>query len=226
MKQIESDFVHPALKVTTRLLRDHFASDIARQRRPLRNVHHETEVSEQVKATARPAAVLISFVLQENGELALLLTRRHKRIRFAGHICFPGGHRDEADNSFEETALREAEEEINLSRTSVEVLGRLGLYYTQSGYQIVPVVALVNPPLDLRPHPDEVDEIMLFPADLVFRADAYELHETEFNKTQFNKNMTNRAHFSLTYQDARVAGPTVSMMMGLYEELLRSRKST
>jgi len=221
MKPIESDFVHPALDVTTTMLRDHFASDIARQRRPLRNVHHEIEVSEQVKASARPAAVLIPFVLQEDGELALLLTRRHERIRFAGHICFPGGHRDETDDSFEETALREAEEEINLGRESVEVLGQLGLYYTQSGYQIVPVVALVNPPLDLRPHPDEVDEIILVPANLVFRADAYELHETELHETG-----SNRAHFSLTYDDARVAGPTVSMMMGLYEELLRSRELT
>ena len=217
MQLIESDFVHPPLEVTVALLRDHFASAVARQLSPLRNVHHETKVSAATMASARPAAVLIPIVQppadSPQGELALLLTRRHQRIRFAGHICFPGGHRDAGDDSFETTALREANEEINLNPDAVEILGRLGDYYTQTGYRIAPVVGLLRRPLDLAPQPEEVDEIIEVPLDKVFRADSYQLHSTG----------ASRAHFSFTHKDARVAGPTVSMMMGFYEELLRSR---
>jgi 8-oxo-dGTP pyrophosphatase MutT (NUDIX family) len=168
-------------------------------------------------ASARPAAVLIPIVQSQSGtpqaELSLLLTRRHQRIRFAGHICFPGGHRDATDKTFEATALREAWEEINLDPDAVEILGRLGDYYTQTGYCIVPVIGLVTGPLDLVPHPDEVDEIIEVPLSKVFRADSYRLHSTG----------ANRAHYSFTHNNARVAGPTVSIMMGFYEELLRSR---
>lgn len=218
MQSIESDFIHPPLTVTASLLRDHFKSDVAKQLRPLRNVHHETRVSAATMASARPAAVLIPIVQTPAGspreELSLLLTRRHQRIRFAGHICFPGGHRDAIDDSFEATALREAREEINLDPAAVEILGRLGDYYTQTGYRIVPIVGLVSAPLDLAPHPDEVDEIIEVALNRVFRADSYQLHSTG----------ANRAHYSFTHKNARVAGPTVSIMMGFYEELLRSRK--
>lgn len=212
MKLIESDFIHPALPARIDLLRDHFLSEVAGELRPLRNPHHETEVSAATKANAKPAAVLIP-VLQREPEVMLLLTRRHRKIRFAGHVCFPGGHRDELDRSWQDTALREAEEEINLNPDSVEIIGRLGDYYSQTGYKIVPVVGLVTPPLDLVPHPDEVDEIIEIPLRKVFKSESYKLHQT----------MPGRAHYSLTHRQARVAGPTVSIMMGLYEEILRSR---
>lgn len=212
MKLIESDFIHPALPAGVELLRHHFLSKVAREERPLRNPHHESEVSAATKANARPAAVLIPVVHRESGAM-LLLTRRHKKIRFAGHVCFPGGHRDDMDDSWQDTALREAEEEINLQRDSVEVIGRLGDYYSQTGYRIVPVVGLVTPPLNLIPQPDEVDEIIEIPLQMVFTSESYKLHQT----------MPGRAHYSLTHRKARVAGPTVSIMMGLYEEIIRSR---
>jgi len=212
MQQTESDFKHPSLPASAALLRNHFCSEVAAELRPLRNPHHEPDVSAAIRATAKPAAVLIPVVLRASGE-TLLLTRRHRKIRFAGHICFPGGHRDAMDQSWQDTALREAAEEINLHSDSVEVIGRLGDYFSQTGYQIVPVVGLVTPPLDLRPHPDEVEEIIEIPLQRVFTSESYQL----------NRTMPGRAHFSLTHQQARVSGPTVAIMMGLYEEIIRSR---
>lgn len=214
MQLIDSDFIHPTLPAGIDLLRVHFRSEVARELRPLRNPHHETEVSATTKANARPAAVLIP-VVQRQSDVTLLLTRRQKKIRFAGHICFPGGHRDDLDGSWQETALREAKEEINLKPDSVEIIGRLGDYYSQTGYRIVPVVGLVTLPLDLIPHPDEVDEIIEIPLQKVLTSASYKLHQT----------MPGRAHYSLTHQQARVAGPTVSIMMGLYEEIIRSRSA-
>lgn len=213
--QLKSDFSHPSLIPSVTLLRDHFSSSVAKEMRPLRNPHHEPKVSEQVKEGARPAAVLIPIISRQ-GELTLLVTHRHRNIRFAGHICFPGGGCEDGDESMEHAALREAEEEINLTSDRVEVMGRLGDYYTQTGYRISPFVGLVTPPLGLKAHPDEVEEIIEIPFGKVLRSDSYQLvgHSNE------------RAHFSLIRDRARVAGPTVSIMMGLYEELLRSRPAT
>jgi len=103
VKLIESDFVHPALPAEIDLLRRHFSSEVAGELRPLRNPHHETEVSAATRANARPAAVLIPVVQRQPG-LTLLVTRRHRKIRFAGHVCFPGGHRDDLDASWQDTA--------------------------------------------------------------------------------------------------------------------------
>ena len=155
--QLKSDFSHPSLIPSVTLLRDHFSSSVAKEMRPLRNPHHEPKVSEQVKEGARPAAVLIPIISRQ-GELTLLVTHRHRNIRFAGHICFPGGGCEDGDESMEHAALREAEEEINLTSDRVEVMGRLGDYYTQTGYRISPFVGLVTPPLGLKAHPDEVEQ--------------------------------------------------------------------
>jgi 8-oxo-dGTP pyrophosphatase MutT (NUDIX family) len=212
VKPLESDFILPTLPAEIEMLRRHFLSETASELQPLRNPHHEPPVSPATKARARASAVLIP-VVQKEPEITLLLTRRHQNIRFAGHVCFPGGTRDDMDGSWQDTALREAEEEINLKPDSVEIIGRLGDYYSQTGYRIVPVVGIVTLPLDLSPHPNEVDEIIEIPLQKVFISESYKLHRT----------MPGRAHYSLTHRHARVAGPTVSIMMGLYEEIIRSQ---
>jgi 8-oxo-dGTP pyrophosphatase MutT (NUDIX family) len=61
-----------------------------------------------------------------------------------GQISFPGGGVEAVDASPEETALREAEEEIGLRREDVEILGRLDDAMTlTSNYIVHPFVGLV-----------------------------------------------------------------------------------
>src|ERR1700694_4378331 len=76
----------------------------------------------------RPAAVLVPVVRRESG-LTVLLTRRTAHLNdHAGQISFPGGRIDATDASPLDAALREAEEEIGLSREFVEPIGYLDLY--------------------------------------------------------------------------------------------------
>lgn len=196
----------PALDGDIRLLVDHFS--VERPSRELRNPHVEPRVAEEVRARARPAAVLIAAIVQD--EPTILVTRRHDRIRFAGHVCFPGGTVDPGDASPVETALRETEEEIGLDPAAVEILGCLGDYYTQTGYRITPVVGLVNSRPSLVPNPAEVDEIYEISLARVLNAGNYRL-------TWRNRE---RGHISWHQGDIRIAGPTVSIMIGLYESLL------
>jgi len=214
-----TNFSHPDLILSAELLSRHFASDYALSRQPLRNPHPETPVTAAVVAAAIPSAVLLLFALQE-GELTLIVTRRSSNIRFGGHICFPGGKVDDSDANIEATALREAQEEIGLDPSTVTVLGRLGDYVTQSGYRISPVVAIAQQPLsiarDLQPEPDEVAAIYALAADRVFTSDAYQLE-------YFGSHGHYAFHGEPGPVNIRIAGPTVSIMMGLYEEVLKSQ---
>jgi 8-oxo-dGTP pyrophosphatase MutT (NUDIX family) len=78
----------------------------------------------------------------------------------AGQISFPGGSMDPSDGSLLETALREAEEEIDLSRDLVEVVGELEeMYIPPSDFRVSPFVGLLPPGAEMVIAPDEVEEI-------------------------------------------------------------------
>ena len=66
-------------------------------------------------------------------------------------------------------ALREFEEELGASPADITVLGQLSpIYVFISNFAITPVLALAREPLDYRPSPAEVAEVLHLPlADLV-----------------------------------------------------------
>ncbi|MBI3194983.1 MAG: CoA pyrophosphatase [Ignavibacteriae bacterium] len=109
------------------------------------------------------AAVLVPLVLK-NDELHLLLTvRTHEVETHKGQISFPGGVCDAEDMNETETALREAEEEIGLPKSSVEILGILDDFATPTGFLITPVVGCIESLPLLKPNPDEVAEVLFVP---------------------------------------------------------------
>ena len=72
------------------------------------------------------AAVLVPLYLDGDGELHAVFTRRREDLRrHAGEISFPGGRQDDDESDLRLTALREAEEEIGLPPSSVELVGAL-----------------------------------------------------------------------------------------------------
>jgi 8-oxo-dGTP pyrophosphatase MutT (NUDIX family) len=109
-----------------------------------------------------PAAVLVAIV--DRPEPTLLLTRRDDNLRtHAGQVAFPGGRADREDDGPVATALREAEEEIALPPSAVEVIGCDAPFRTRTNYRIVPVLGIVPPDLALRPREVEVADIFEVP---------------------------------------------------------------
>ena len=103
---------------------------------------------------------------------ALILTRRAASLRgHAGQWALPGGRVD-ADESPEQTALRELQEEVDLQLQPDDVLGRLDTFITRSGYAITPVVVWAGPARQLSPNPAEVASIHRIPVTEFLRADA------------------------------------------------------
>jgi len=105
----------------------------------------------------------------------LIFTERRADLRrHAGEISFPGGRRDDDDESLQATALREAQEEIGLEPAAVELAGALPPTATfVTGYRIHPFVGLIPNPtaLGLKPSPSEVETLLTIRLDAL--RDAY-----------------------------------------------------
>jgi len=110
----------------------------------------------------RPAAVLLPL-LQHDGEWHLLYTRRADGVEtHKGQVAFPGGA-TEADETPEQTALREAEEEIGLRPADVNLLGCLPPFVTISYFRVTPVVGIIAWPYVFRVFTPEVARVFTLP---------------------------------------------------------------
>jgi len=117
-------------------------------------------------ADSRRAAVLVPVLLEPEGARLVYTVRKDHLADHAGQISFPGGSLDPGDNSLLETALREAEEEIDLNSGLVEVIGELEeMYIPPSNFRVSPFVGLLPPEAELVIAPDEVEEIFTVSLD-------------------------------------------------------------
>lgn len=123
-----------------------------------------TVLEPPVLGTRGAAAVLIPLFTGERGETRVVLTRRSSRLRnHKGEVAFPGGRIDEGETTVE-AALREAEEEIGLPRSTVSIIGEIEpLATVASRAAVTPIVGVVQTMPTLRrslaPNPHEVDRV-------------------------------------------------------------------
>ena len=133
---------------------------------------HPAEAAELEAHGRTEAAVLVPMHGWPDNPGLVFTERRSDLKRHAGEISFPGGRRDEGEELVD-TALREAEEEIGLSRDNVEVVGALppiGTFVTN--YKVHPLVGLIDEGMRFEPNPTEVESVLV--ASLDDLAAAYE----------------------------------------------------
>jgi 8-oxo-dGTP pyrophosphatase MutT (NUDIX family) len=109
----------------------------------------------------KDAAVLVP--LHGDPLTAVFTERRADLRRHAGEISFPGGRQDEPDEDLRMTALREADEEIGLPASEVELVGALppvGTFVT--GYRIYPFVGRIPPGRVWTIQESEVAQVLEF----------------------------------------------------------------
>jgi mutator protein MutT len=101
-----------------------------------------------------------------NNQAAFVLTRRLTTLRrHSGQWALPGGRIDPGETA-QQAALREIHEEIGLTLSAADLLGRLDDFLSRSGHLIAPFVLWSSSnALEVNPH--EVDAAFSVPlADL------------------------------------------------------------
>jgi 8-oxo-dGTP pyrophosphatase MutT (NUDIX family) len=162
----------------------------------------------------RPAAVLIPVV--DHPEPTVLLTQRSAHLNdHAGQISFPGGKIDASDASPLDAALREAQEEIGLSREFIDPIGYLDLYATGFGFRILPTVARVRPGFRLRINDGEVDDAFEVPLAFLMNPANHQVHSKEFRGME-------RLYYAMPFAERYIWGATAGILRVLYERIYLS----
>ena len=114
------------------------------------------------------AAVLIALI--DRPEPTLLLTRRASHLsQHPGQVAFPGGKAEPDDSNLLATALREAEEEVALPPSAVEVFGQLSDVISLHGMRVTPFVGRIPADLPLRADPGEIEQIFEMPLSMLLK---------------------------------------------------------
>jgi 8-oxo-dGTP pyrophosphatase MutT (NUDIX family) len=197
----------PELAAASRELRERLVQKLVRAASIEADDGRLSMTAEELHA-ATPAAVLVPLVNRDDGVTVLLTQRTAHLNDHAGQVAFPGGRVEDHDPSPEETALRETEEEIGLTRRHVSLLGRLPEYFIPTGFRVIPVVAWVEPPFDLRLDPFEVAEAFEVPL-------AHFLDATKHVRQSAVRNGRLRHFYAMPYAEYNIWGATAGMLVTL-----------
>ena len=126
-----------------------------------------------------PAAVLL--LLTDRGGPHVVFAKRTEDVaHHKGQFSFPGGIVETWDGSRLETALREAQEEIGLPPSAVEVLGTLDDTETRATqFVITPFVGMISRPVSYTPDGKEIERVLEVPLEALldpanFRVEMWE----------------------------------------------------
>jgi len=164
------------------------------------------------------AAVLVPLFNKE-GSCHLLLTKRTDQVKYhKGEISFPGGMVDEDDLSLENTALREAFEEIGLKESDVQIIGALDDIVTVTEFIVTPFVGLFPYPYPFETNPVEIAELIEVPLSFL-------LTEENFNEQEITRVGRRESIYAYQYGEHTIWGATARILKQ-FLDLITSSKGT
>lgn len=121
----------------------------------------ELEAAREAMQFAKKSAVMI-LLFHVHNKLKVVFIRRSFYVGIhAGQMAFPGGRFEESDETVEQTAFREIEEEIGVSRDKIELLGRISdIYVPPSNFLISVFVGYLSEKPVYKPDEREVAEVI------------------------------------------------------------------
>lgn len=160
--------------------------------------------------TLTAAAVLIPVT--DRPRPGVILTQRTETLRrHAGQVAFPGGRLDPGEDAVT-AALREADEEIALPPSAVQVIGASDRYRTGTGYSITPIVGVVPPDLPLVASEAEVAAVFEVPLDFLLDAANHRQNAATWRGRE-------RRFYELLWEDRRIWGATAGIIVNLSRRL-------
>ncbi|NNE55130.1 MAG: CoA pyrophosphatase [Flavobacteriales bacterium] len=144
-------------------------------------------VAEVIKSGKNPrkSAVLLLLYPKQNQLHTVLTLRPGYKGVHSGQVSFPGGKMEPNDADEIATALREANEEVNVDPRSVNVIGKLSqLYIPPSNFIVDPIVGYSPEIPDFQPEEREVEQIILAPVQRIMEKDV--IRSTTIHLEQYN----------------------------------------
>ncbi|KAL8468165.1 hypothetical protein ACS0TY_031418 [Phlomoides rotata] len=130
------------------------------------------------------AAVLICLFEGEKGDIRVILTKRSSNMSsHSGEVALPGGKWEEGDENDACTALREADEEIGLDPSIVDVVTILGPFYSKRNIIVVPVIGILWDKNGFNPVPNasEVESVFDAPLEMFLKNENRREEKTEWS---------------------------------------------
>lgn len=121
---------------------------------------------EILERNPRVSGVML-LLYEKNNLLHIVFTQRktYEGVH-SGQMSFPGGKKDESDESLIHTALRETQEEVGVEPAAIEVIGSLSqLYIPPSNFLVHPSVGFSPAIQNFVPQPQEVEKVVEIPVD-------------------------------------------------------------
>ncbi|CAN8303996.1 unnamed protein product [Cochlearia groenlandica] len=129
------------------------------------------------------AAVLICLFEGEDGGLRVILTKRSSTLSsHSGEVSLPGGKAEEDDKDDGMTATREAEEEIGLDPSLVDVVTSLEPFLSKHLLRVIPVIGILrdNKKFVPTPNPAEVESVFDAPLEMFLKDENRRSEEREW----------------------------------------------
>ncbi len=122
-----------------------------------RNIIFPDDIKEYKKS-----AVLLALIPSKGNLYIPFIKRPQYNGKHSGQISLPGGKFEEQDVDFETTAIREANEEIGLEISKIQILGKLSsIFIPISKFIVYPYVCLYPDIENFRINEKEVEKIIL-----------------------------------------------------------------
>lgn len=164
-----------------------------------------------VDTSFQPTSVIALFAFDTEIELLFIQKADVKGYPWANHMAFPGGHKDEADFSTKDTALRELAEEMGINHENVEVMGSLGHFQTINNKDIEAWVGIWNKKDSINYDRAEISRVFLIPLKYLI-----DLHK----KNNFHRQSPNVTSLTYPYEDIVIWGVTAKILYHLIQVLL------
>lgn len=160
---------------------------------------------ELIPAWFGKAAVLILFWDQADTIRVVLTERSSKLKNHTGEISFPGGRMEEGE-SLEQTALREANEEIGIDPSKVNIIGRLGDAWSGAAYHLFSFVGWYDGIPEFKANSNEVEKILIPGIDELLDENNREEKTVERHGIVYDTK-------AISYQDSIIFGLTADLLI-------------
>lgn len=163
----------------------------------------------------RKAAVLVLFYPNENEDTTFLLTKRATyKGTHSAQISFPGGKIEKEDINLEQTALREAFEEVGIQTSTVKLLRELtDVYIPPSNFLVTPFIGYVKEKPNFKKNHEVAEIIEVLVSDLLD-----DTHITTVNLTTSYMENIDVPCFKI---DHNIIWGATGMMLSEIKELLK-----